>query len=195
MNNRFHLDKVKLIEARAGCGESRTSGSSGGRVSERNPSYPNQFKVGASTMRGKTLDLEIVGAQISEGEYFAYPWQKWLAILFVDPDRVLSSLLLKGESLDNFAELRRQHQLRGETLLGKTIRATMHLRTSRLHGGSYYAVEFEVVSDGKYARQIADFRQQHYSPALFRLLSGPTENGNGQETDGQAEPAGKGQKK
>lgn len=71
----------------------------------------------------------------------------------------------------------------------------MHLRTSRLHGGSYYAVEFEVVSDGKYARQIADFRQQHYSPALFRLLSGPTENGNGQETDGQAEPAGKGQKK
>ena len=30
-----------------------------------------QFKVGASTMRGKTLDLEIVGAQISEGEYFA----------------------------------------------------------------------------------------------------------------------------
>jgi hypothetical protein len=35
-------------------------------------------------------------------------------------------------------------------------------------------VEFEVVSDGKYARPIADFRRQHYSPALFRLLSGPT---------------------
>ena len=145
-----------------------------------------QFKVGASTMRGKTLDLEIVGAQISEGEYFAYPLQKWLAILFVDPDRVLSSLLLKGESLDNFAELRRQHQLRGETLLGKTIRATMHLRTSRLHGGSYYAVEFEVVSDGKYARPIADFRRQHYSPALFRLLSGPTENGNGHDNGHEA---------
>ena len=41
MNNRFHPNKVRLIEARAGCGESRTSGSSGGRVSERNPSYPN----------------------------------------------------------------------------------------------------------------------------------------------------------
>ena len=162
-----------------------------------------QFKVGASTMRGKTLDLEIVGAQISEGEYFAYPLQKWLAILFVDPDRVLSSLLLKGESLDNFAELRRQHQLRDETLLGKTIRATMHLRTSRLHGGSYYAVEFEVVSDGKYARQIADFRRQHYSPALFRLLSGPTENGNGNghdnghghEANGHAESASQSKKK
>ena len=41
MNNRFHPNKVRLIEARAGCGESRTSGSSGGRVSERNSSYPN----------------------------------------------------------------------------------------------------------------------------------------------------------
>ena len=41
MNNRFHPNRVRLIEARAGCGESRTSGSSGGRVSERNPSYPN----------------------------------------------------------------------------------------------------------------------------------------------------------
>jgi hypothetical protein len=123
--------------------------------------------------------------------------QKWLAILFVDPDRVLSSLLLKGESLDNFAELRRQHQLRDETLLGKTIRATMHLRTSRLHGGSYYAVEFEVVSDGKYARQIADFRQRHYHPGLFRLLSGPTENGNGQgpEANGHAEAASQSKKK
>jgi len=71
----------------------------------------------------------------------------------------------------------------------------MSKRASRANGESYYAVEFEVVSNGKYARQIADFRQQHYSPALFRLLSAPTENGNGQETDGQAEPAGQGQKK
>ena len=70
MNNRFHLDKVKLIEARAGCGESRTSGSSGGRVSERNPSYPNQFKIGAGHFRGPKLDMELVGAQISEGEFF-----------------------------------------------------------------------------------------------------------------------------
>jgi hypothetical protein len=154
-----------------------------------------QFKIGAATMRGPKLDLEIVGAQISTGEFFGYRLQAWLAVLFVDPDGVLASVLFKTESLDNFEELRRQYRLKGETLLGKTIRATMSKRASRANGESYYAVEFEVVSDGKYARQIADFRQQHYSPALFRLLSGPTENGNGQETDGQAEPAGKGQKK
>jgi len=43
MDSRFHPETMKLIEARAGCGENRTSGSSGGRVSERNPSYPNQM--------------------------------------------------------------------------------------------------------------------------------------------------------
>jgi len=154
-----------------------------------------QFKIGAATMRGPKLDLEIVGAQISTGEFFGYRLQAWLAVLFVDPDGVLASVLFKTESLDNFEELRRQYRLKGETLLGKTIRATMSKRASRANGESYYAVEFEVVSNGKYARPIADFRRQHYSPALFRLLSGPTENGNGQATDGQAEPAGKGQKK
>lgn len=137
------------------------------------------FKIGAATMRGPKLDLEIVGAQISTGEFFGYRLQTWLAVVFVDPDGVLASILFKTESLDNFEELRRQYRLKGETLLGKTIRATMSKRASRASGESYYAVEFEVASDGKYARQIADFRRQHYSPALFRLLSGPTENGNG----------------
>ncbi len=195
MNHRFHLNKVRLIEARAGCGESRTSGSSGGRVSERNPSYPNQFKIGAATMRGPKLDMEIVGAQISSGEFFGYPLQTWLAVLFVDPDGVLASILFKTESLDNFEELRRQYRLKGETLLGKTIRAAMSKRASRANGESYYAVEFEVVSEGKYAAAIADFRQRHYGPGLFRLLPGPAENDEGDKADGQAEPARKGKGK
>ena len=155
------------------------------------------FKIGAATLRGPKLDLEIVGAQISTGEFFGYRRQTWLAVVFVDPDGVLASILFKTESLDNFEEVRRQYRLKGETLLGKTLRAAMSKRASRANGESYYAVEFEVVSDGKYARQIADFRRQHYSPALFRQLSGPVENGNGNghQTDGQAEPAGQGQKK
>jgi hypothetical protein len=44
------------------------------------------------------------------------------------------------------------------------------MRSSRTHGETYYAVEFEVVSEGRYAQQIAEFRQQHYSvlPAALR---------------------------
>ena len=55
-----------------------------------------------------------------------------------------------------------------------------------------------MVSPGKYAAAIADFRQRQYGPGLFRLLSGPTENGNG-DGNGHAETGtaetGKGKKK
>lgn len=164
----------------------------------RSDCQSGQFKIGAATMRGPRLDMEIVGAQISTGEFFAYPLQTWLAVVFVDPDGVLSSVLFKTESLDNFEEVRRQYRLKGETLLGKTIRASMSRRSSRANGESYFAVEFEVVSPGKYAAAIADFRQRQYGPGLFRLLSGPTENGNG-TGNGHAETGtaetGKGKKK
>lgn len=136
----------------------------------RSDCQSGQFKVGASTMRGSKLDMELVGARIEEGEYFGYPFQKWLAMLFVDPDGVMSSILFKTESLDNFEELRRQYRIKGETLLGKTIRASMSKRASKASGTGYFAVEFEVVSPGKYAEAIAEFRQLRYTPDFVRLI-------------------------
>ena len=118
----------------------------------------------------------------------------------LEPDaRKPARPVLRGGNDGNVVSLpdvRRQYRLKGETLLGKTLRASMSKRASRASGESYYAVEFEVVSEGRYAAAIADFRQRHYSPALFRQLSGPVENGNGNghEADGKAEPAGKGKK-
>ena len=145
----------------------------------RSDCQSGQFKIGATTMRGSKLDLEIIGAQISEGEYFGYPRQKWMALMFIDPDGVLSSILFKTESLDQFEELRRSYRLKGESLLGKTIRAQMSKRSSMATGKPYFAVEFEVVSDGKYAAAIAQFRQLHYSPEMIRLIeSKPVENGD-----------------
>lgn len=137
-----------------------------------------QFKIGSSNFRGPKLDMELIGAQISEGEYFGYPFQKWLALLFVDPDGVLSSILFKTESLDNFEEMRRQYRIKGETLLGKTIRAQMAKRASKASGNGYFAVEFEVVSEGKYAAAIAQFRQLHYKPDFIRLIESHADNGN-----------------
>jgi len=74
----------------------------------RSDCQSGQFKIGAATMRGPKLDLEIVGAQISTGEFFGYRLQAWLAVLFVDPDGVLASVLFKTESLDNFEEARHE---------------------------------------------------------------------------------------
>ncbi len=133
----------------------------------RSDCQAGQFKIGSSTMKGNKIDLELVGANVSEGEYFGYPFQKWLALLFIDPEGVLSSILFKTESLDNFEELRRTYRLKGETLLGKTIRATMSKRAGKT--ASYFAVEFEIISNGKYAEAISQFRQLHYSPDFIRL--------------------------
>lgn len=143
----------------------------------RSDCQAGQFKVGATSFRGPKLDMELIGAQISEGEYFGYPRQKWLALLFVDMDGVLSSILFKTESLDNFEELRRSYRIKGETLLGKTIRASMSKRASKASGTSYFAVEFEVVSPGKYAEAIAEFRQLRYTPDFVRLIESHTDNG------------------
>ena len=145
----------------------------------RSDCQAGQFKIGASHFRGPKLDMELIGAQISEGEFFGYPFQKWLALLFVDPDRVVSSILFKTESLDNFEEMRRSYRLKGESLLGKTIRAQMAKRASKASGNGYFAVEFEVVSEGKYAAAIAQFRKLHYSPDFIRLIESKPENGNG----------------
>jgi len=142
----------------------------------RSDCQAGQFKVGSSAMRGNKIDMELVGAQINEGEFFGYPRQKWLGLLFVDPDGVLSSILFKTESLDNFEEMRRQYRIKGETLLGKTIRASMSKRASRANGESYYAVEFEVVSNGKYAAAIAEFRQLRYTPDFVRLIESSQDN-------------------
>ena len=76
--------------------------------------------------------------------------------------------------------MRRSFRLKGESLLGKTLRAQMSKRASRASGNGYFAVEFEVISSGKYAEAIANFRQLHYSPQLFRQLESPKpENSNG----------------
>jgi hypothetical protein len=164
----------------------------------RSDCQAGQFKIGASHFRGPKLDMELIGAQISEGEFFGYPLQKWLAVLFIDLEGVLSSILFKTESLDQFEELRRMYRLKGESLLGKTIRAHMCKRASRANGNGYFAVEFEVVSDGKYAEAIAQFRQQHYTPGMIRLLEAkPADNGNGngENGNGNGNTNGNGKKK
>lgn len=150
----------------------------------RSDCQAGQFKIGASNFCGSKLDMELVGAQISEGEFFGYQLQKWLAVLFIDPEGVLSSILFKTESLDQFEELRRTYRLKGESLLGKTIRAHMCKRASRASGNGYFAVEFEVISDGRFAEAITQFRQQHYTPGMIRMLESKQDNDNDENGNG-----------
>ena len=58
-------------------------------------------------------------------------------------------------------------------------------RASRASGNGYFAVEFEVVSAGKYAEAIAQFRQLHYKPDFIRLIESKPDNGNGRNGNGK----------
>jgi len=117
-----------------------------------------QFKIGASRIMGKALNMEIIGARVVEDELFGYKQQEWIVVLFVDSESVVSSILFKTESMDNLLELRMQHALRGESILGRVITARMSARYSKKHSGDYYAVEFETAGEGKHGKQIAEFR-------------------------------------
>ena len=143
--------------------------------------HAGQFKIGAANRVGKKLDLELIAARINEGEFFGYPRQKWLNVIFVDGNGVVSTILFKTESLDNFLELHRQTVAAGETLLGKCLQASMSKRSSRENGQGYYAVEFSVAGEGAYSEAIIRFRQETVLEGIYRsLLAKP-------DTD-QAEP-------
>ncbi|HYQ90787.1 MAG TPA: hypothetical protein VES89_01595 [Candidatus Competibacteraceae bacterium] len=121
-----------------------------------------------------TLKLELMAARVLEGALFGYPPQKWLNVIFVDADGIVSTVLFKKESMDNFLELHRQAIAQGGLLLGKAIQARMSKRASRENGESYYAVEFELAGDGSYGEAIARFRQETAIEGIYRtLLSTP----------------------
>ena len=133
-----------------------------------------QFKIGASRMVSGTLQMELIAARLVEGEFFGYPLQKWINVIFVDPEGIVSTILFKTESMDNFLELHRQAIAAGGLLLGKAITARMSRRASRDSGQGYYAVEFEITGDGTYGNAIARFRQETAIEGIYRtLLSKP----------------------
>lgn len=127
----------------------------------RSDCQAGQFKIGAGNFRGAKIEMELVGAAIFDGEFYGYRPQRWLGMVFIDPDGALSTILFKTESMDNFVELRRAYQLKGQSLLGKIIAARMVKRSSMALGKPYFAAEFEVVAnEGQYAPAIAELRKQ-----------------------------------
>jgi len=118
-----------------------------------------QFKIGASKMVGKSLRMEILSWGIFEDELFGYALQPWVGIIFIDPSNIVSQVLLKTESLDNFVNLTLEKAQEGFGVgQGVTI-ATMSKRASR-SGSAYYAVEFDwEPNQPERLQEIAEFVQ------------------------------------
>jgi len=98
------------------------------------------FKIGESKITGNELNIEILSCDTFEAELFNYPRQQWLQIIFVDTDNIVSHVLFKNESLDNFIEMFRDLSKDKKALGSGIIKATMNKRSNDT--GTYYAVEF-----------------------------------------------------
>jgi hypothetical protein len=93
-------------------------------------------------MLGKTLNLEILAYRKIQDELFGYDFQTWLEIIFIDAQNIISHIMFKSESLDNFDELVLELFDKKVAIACGTVTAQMQPRTSRATGTSYYAVEF-----------------------------------------------------
>jgi len=125
------------------------------------------FKIGASKMVGKSLRMEILAWAVFEDELFGYPFQPWLGVVFIDPTNVVSQVLFKTESLDNFVNLSLEKAQEGIALGQGVTTGTMSKRASRA-GTAYYAVEFEwEPNTPERLKEIAEFSQ---SLELSKLL-------------------------
>ena len=138
------------------------------------------FKIGKNEIVGKTLTLEPIAAKLVDDQLFTYDKQKWAEVLFVDESGLISSILLKGESLRNFVETCRKAIIGGRAINALQLTARMAARANAY--GEYAAVEFEIVGDGKFAAQIRAFEKDQIS-SMFRIDSLP----RGKEAEPDAE--------
>lgn len=109
----------------------------------RSDCQAGQFKIGADRMVGKSLEMEVFGFRTIDDELFGYDFQTWLQVLFIDPQNVVSSVLFKTESMDNFANLQVDLMTQGKAIGEGVVTATMSKRSSNTTGKGYFAVEFE----------------------------------------------------
>ncbi len=108
----------------------------------RSDCQAGQFKIAAEKMVGKSLEMEIFGFRTIDDELFGYDFQTWLQVLFIDPQNVVSSILFKTESMDNFANLQVELLTQGKAIGEGITTATMGKRSSNSTGKGYFAVEF-----------------------------------------------------
>jgi hypothetical protein len=127
---------------------------------------------------GKELKMEVFGFRTIDDELFGYEYQTWLQVLFIDPQNVVSSILFKTESMDNFANLQVDLLTQGRAIGEGVVTAVMAKRSSNA-GKGYFAVEFSWAEreDGERLLEIGQF-VSGLSIEQFALPSG---GGNGSD--------------
>ena len=100
-----------------------------------------KFKIKANPV-SDTLDFTVLAIRHLQGEFFNYEYQDWIEIIFIDEMKIISAMLLKTESMDNFGLTTKFILSSGKRLIDVIITGYFVKKTSVVNKSSYYALEF-----------------------------------------------------
>ena len=101
-----------------------------------------RFKIKANPV-SDTLDFTVLAIRHLQGEFFNYYYQDWIEIIFVDDKKIVSAMLLKTESMDNFGLTTKFILSSGKRLIDVIVTGCFVKKTSVVNKSSYYALEFK----------------------------------------------------
>ena len=100
-----------------------------------------KFKIKANPV-SETLDFTVLAIRHLQGEFFNYEYQDWIEIIFADEKKIVSAMLMKTESMDNFGLATKFILSSGKRLIDVIITGYFVKKTSVVNKSSYYALEF-----------------------------------------------------
>ena len=100
-----------------------------------------KFKIKANPV-SDTLDFTVLAIRHLQGEFFNYDYQDWIEIIFADEKKIVSAMLLKTESMDNFGFTTKFILSSGLRLIDVIITGYFVKKTSIVNKSTYYALEF-----------------------------------------------------
>ncbi|MFZ1320702.1 MAG: hypothetical protein WAT71_04025 [Ignavibacteria bacterium] len=121
-----------------------------------------KFKIKANPV-SDTLDFTVLAIRHLQGEFFNYEYQDWVEIIFADEKKIVSAMLLKTESMDNFGLTTKFILSSGKRLIDVIITGYFVKKTSVVNKSTYYAIDFnfkdndpETIKDIETFLQICD---------------------------------------
>jgi len=118
-----------------------------------------KFKIKANPV-SDTLDFTVLAIRHLQGEFFNYEYQDWIEIIFIDEKKIISAMLLKTESMDNFGLTTKFILSSGKRLIDVIITGYFVKKTSVVNKSSYYALEFRFRdNDSETIKEIETFME------------------------------------
>ena len=120
-----------------------------------------KFKIKANPV-SDTLDFTVLAIRHLQGEFFNYDYQDWIEIIFVDDKKIVSAMLLKTESMDNFGLTTKFILSSGKRLIDVVVTGCFVKKTSVVNKSSYYALEFKFRdNDPEIVKEIETFMDSY----------------------------------